>query len=309
MNNRSFRPGRYVRVYSKNNVESIIPNSRLRKVLHLSITILVILAGLQLIFYLIIAPKLQLTELQIENNNMLSDAEIVSLSGLTGNELFFSNEINLVEKNLETHPLVQDAVVTRKFPNSIIIEIKERSPEIITFAETSTGAAVPVMIDKTGFIYRIGLDTHEITNEDYVVFSGIAPELLVVGSFLPQQLVKLLINLKNLDNDGSNLSDFISELRLELPGGYKRNAVSADNFFGSSDVIAFDDAALESGFDVIVYTVGYSIPLRFNGYISTERFEEGLMLLDTWKTQTGDPRLPVVREFDLRAGPPVAVWE
>ena len=309
MNNTSLKPARYVRMKSRNNAELIIPNGRLRKVLHLSITLLVIVAGVQLIFHLIVAPKLQVSVLQIEYNEMLSDAEILSLSGLSGDELFFSNEINLVETNLEAHPLVQDALVTRKFPNALKIEIKERSPEIITFTKTSTGAAVPVLIDETGFIFRIGLNADEIAFEDYIIFSGIAPELLVVGNFLPEKLIKLLTNLKNLDNDGSNLSAFISELRLELPGGYHRSAVSVDQLIGTSDVFSFDNAALESGFDIVVYTVGYRIPLRFSGYISIERFQEGLMLLDTWKTQLGDARLPVVREFDLRAGPPVAVWE
>ena len=47
MNNTSLKPARYVRMKSKNNVELIIPNGRLRKVLHLSITLLVIVAGVQ----------------------------------------------------------------------------------------------------------------------------------------------------------------------------------------------------------------------------------------------------------------------
>ena len=93
MNNTSLKPARYVRMKSRNNAELIIPNGRLRKVLHLSITLLVIVAGVQLIFHLIVAPKLQVSVLQIEHNEVLSDAEILSLSGLSGDELFLATKL------------------------------------------------------------------------------------------------------------------------------------------------------------------------------------------------------------------------
>ena len=57
---------------------------RLRRVLHLVIATLVLMLALEAVFFLLLAPRLHLTTVNVATDLALSDAEVLAMAGLTG---------------------------------------------------------------------------------------------------------------------------------------------------------------------------------------------------------------------------------
>ena len=294
--------------------------NRLRRTLHFIIAALLTVLGLELTFYLVLAPRLRITTIQVASDLALSDAEVLAMAGLTGNELFFSVDTATIGARLEQHPLVRAAAIQLRFPDALFLTVTARQPLAVVLTATSTGAVVPALVDESGFVYRAGLPAGEPA-PDLPLVSGLPPELVQVGAHLPAGVALLLQDLDDLRTTRPALVALISELELVPTGdaGAHRTAdgSAADGSAADGpapdgpvpDGPAADASAWAAGFDTVLYPIGYTTPLRLGPRLVAHDLAEAFVLLELWRTRAASHELPSLRELDLRAGPPVAVTD
>ena len=279
--------------------------NRLRRTLHFIIAALLTVLGLELTFYLVLAPRLRIATIQVASDLALSDAEVLAMAGLTGNELFFSVDTATIGARLEQHPLVRAAALQLRFPDALFLTVTARQPLAVVLTATSTGAVVPALVDESGFVYRAGLPAGEPA-PDLPLVSGLPPELVQVGAHLPAGVVLLLRDLDDLRTTRPALAALISELEL-VPTGDAGAHRTADG--PAPDGLAADASAWAAGFDTVLYPIGYTTPLRLGPRLVAHDLAEAFVLLELWRTRAASHELPSLRELDLRAGPPVAVTD
>lgn len=103
------------------------------------------------IFFVLIAiivylqsPLSQIRHVDIKGNQVLADDEIVAKSGLSkGENIWMLNDTKAKEK-VESHPLIKEATVKRKLPQSVEVKVDEY--QIVGYIEND-GAYYPLLED------------------------------------------------------------------------------------------------------------------------------------------------------------------
>lgn len=78
------------------------------------------------VYYLLQSDLMNLKEVVVEGNEQVEEEEIVNISNLVTNRNIFKYNLKEIEKDIESHAYIKDANVQRKFPRTIIIDVKER---------------------------------------------------------------------------------------------------------------------------------------------------------------------------------------
>ena len=269
--------------------------ARLRRVLRLVIATLLLMLALEAVFFLLLAPRLHLTTVNVATDLALSDAEVLAMAGLTGNEQFFSIDAAAIEARLEQHLLVQDAAVSMRFPDTLRLDLTARTAAAVMLAVEPDGSTRAAQVDRDGLVFLAGVAPWGRPEAaDVPVLSGLAPELLQPGAHLPEPVRAVLADLSALAASDPVLATLISEIRL-VPIGAPPTA----------DPLGAD--ALASGFDLIVFPIGFSTVLRFATELTEAHLAEALVLLDLIRTNSAQRGMADVGELDFRGAMPVAV--
>lgn len=86
---------------------------------------------LTLFFFLIVmiiylqSPFSKVEQIDVQGNEAISDEQIIEYSNLSINENIWRINVNEVEKNILSHPIVKDIHVERKFPQTIKVTVVE----------------------------------------------------------------------------------------------------------------------------------------------------------------------------------------
>jgi hypothetical protein len=272
--------------------------NRLRRVLHFVIAALLAVLALELVFYLVLAPRLRISTIQVVSDLPVSDSEVLAMADLTGNELFFSLDTDTIGARLQEHPLIREAVVELRFPDTLYLTVSAREPLAVVLTAAETGELVPAVVDESGFVFRDGLPPAD-PGFDLPLVTGLPAELVRLGDYLPAGVALLLQDLDHLRATRPALSDLISELEVVPTGASGTNPESGG---GLAEALA-----VGAGFDVLLYPIGYTTPLRLGPRLVPHDLAEAFVLLELWRTRAANQELPRLRELDLRAGPPVAV--
>ena len=269
--------------------------SRLRRVLQLVIATLLLMLALEAVFFLLLAPRLHLTTVNVATDLALSDAEVLAMAGLTGDEQFFSIDAAAIEARLEQHLLVRDAAVSMQFPNTLRLDLAARTATAVLLAADPDGSTRTALVDRDGLVFLAGVAPwgHDEA-ADVPVLSGLASGLLQPGEQLPEPVRAVLEDLHMLAASDPVLGTLISEIRL-VPIGAPPSAAP------------LTAEALASGFDLLVYPIGFEAVLRFGAELTEGRLAEALVLLDLMRTRTAERGTAAVDELDLRGASPVAV--
>lgn len=268
--------------------------SRLRRVLHLVIATLVLMVVLEMVFFLLLVPRLRLTTVAVTTDLALSDAEVLTMAGLTGNEQFFSLDVAAIAARLEHNLLVRDATVALRFPDTLRLTLTGRKPVAVVLTSAPGDAVRAALVDADGLVFLSGAAPWGSSDAaDVPVLTGLAPEVAGHGRQLPEALHRVLVDLETLQAADPVLAALISEVRL-VPMG------------ASAAAAPLDPAALDSGFDTLLYPIGFDTLLRFGPRLSAHQLAEAFVLLDLIQSRSADVA-PAVGELDLRSGTPIAV--
>lgn len=138
-----------------------IKKRKKRKIRLIIFLVIIIIVGI--ILYLLKSPTFALIDVEITGNNQLTTEEVFAQSGLELGKSVFS-EFNIVTKvRLKQNGYIEDAKVSKKLPNIIQIEIKERKKQFQI--KTETGFYID--IDEQGYIIDCSQE-----KENLIVITG-----------------------------------------------------------------------------------------------------------------------------------------
>jgi cell division septal protein FtsQ len=224
----------------------------------------------ELLFHLLIAPRLVLRNVRISTDLSLSKEEILDLAGVQSGAYYYSLDTGSIGEKLAALPAVKEVSVQKVFPDTLELTLRARHPLAILLFESSDGHSVPLAVDEEGVVFQIGA---ELTSWDLPVIGGVTFSPLRAGVRLPEPVQSLLKDLASLRALTPELFELISEVRLLSREG--------------------------SAMDMIVYPLSQPVRLRLGPNLQAETLRNAFMVLDLLAGQGLAER---VRELDLRTG-------
>ena len=97
------------------------------------LAMLLFLAGYS-VYHLFILPFNTTAKIQVLGINNIHEAELKKAVGLTGTEKWGKIDKDVLLHRVASYPLVAEARVVKKYPNTVLIEIIERKPVGILLA-------------------------------------------------------------------------------------------------------------------------------------------------------------------------------
>ena len=120
---------------------------RIKKIIKAITLLLIISAG---IIFALVSPIFNIENIQVLNNEHLSDETITSLSQIALGQNIFQFNKSKTEKNIKTNAYIENVKISRKLPNKVEIQIEERQKDYNV--EFLNGYAY---INKQGYILEI----------------------------------------------------------------------------------------------------------------------------------------------------------
>lgn len=225
------------------------------------------LAG-ELVFHLIVAPRLMIRQVDIVSDAelRLDDASLLAIAKLTEQPYYFSVDPVEVAERLESYASIQSARVEKAFPDTLKIRVTGRKPLAIALVEQS-GRSVPVAFDREGVVFQIGTSVDEY---DLPIVSGLTFADVRLGQRIARPLIGFLESLETLRISDPVLFSLISELKF-----VKKN---------------------RSDFEVVLFPRDYPIRVRLGSEISSDLMKRIVLVLDVFSRQGVDN----IREIDFR---------
>lgn len=235
-----------------------------RKVLLALIVGLVPVAAASL---LLVFPAMRVTRLEIAGRTTLDREEVLRWAALHPVEYLATVDCQRIAVNLQAHPQVAEAEVSRLFPNGLRITITDRTPVAAVLA-TLDGKARAIGVDREGYAFRA-----LPADSDVPVLSGIRFEGFRFGVRLPESLLPVLRSLEALRESDPGLLSAFSEIRLvRRPYG---------------------------DLELLLYPLQYRIPVRTPAVLNEEMLRSIILVLDVVERQGLSP---AISELDFRTG-------
>ena len=233
--------------------------------------------ALALLARFVAEPLTRIRHVVVRSDVALADDQVLALSGLQGSDHWYSIAPAVLQRRLESNPLVRSAKVEKVFPDTVRMTVWGRQPAALVLA--SSGArSLPIIVDGDGIVFKVGATSEEI---DLPVISGLSVGDMALGAQLPAAYVSLVADLAVLRTRSPSLYALVSEVRV-LPAGDP--AVSS---------------ASPAGFDVLLYLTSSPVPVRMRGTIDETFVKYTLMVLDLLSKQGV---LKDIQELDFRGG-------
>ena len=118
-----------------------------------------------LFIYIFISSSIfNLKKIDVYGNKKISNSEITKIASIKENKNIFKYNLKKIEKNLLKNPYVKYTKISRKFPDRLLIVIKENSEYAIIKDETSY-----IYIGEKGLVLG---EEKDITNKNIPIISG-----------------------------------------------------------------------------------------------------------------------------------------
>lgn len=186
------------------------------KILRIFIPICLIIICAQIIFYFLISPKLQVQNIIITGAVEIEKELIVAAAGLHTRVFYGDVDVNHIRENILSLTQVRDAVVKKRFPNTVSIAISERIAVLVCITPHETIAQSVALIDQSGFIYAY--QSADSRNELLPILSGFTFTEFTIGVQLPRALQSFMESLAQLKTDSVELYQQLSEVQIHAVG-------------------------------------------------------------------------------------------
>jgi cell division protein FtsQ len=171
-----------------------------------------VLALLLAYLFFLHMPYFNLQQVDITGIRRLSRAEVVEASEVEAGINLLTVDLQSIASRLKRHPWIRSAVVYRRFPGQLIIEIEERTPRAILASDR-----LYYVDEQAEFFTRLlpGDSVH------YPLFTGVTPQDLKNHGSEVREMIRLglglldLIERAGLEDDPSA----IGEIRMNLHEG------------------------------------------------------------------------------------------
>ncbi|MFH1784711.1 MAG: FtsQ-type POTRA domain-containing protein [bacterium] len=92
------------------------------------ITAVLSFGGTKLYNFVFYSEHFKIKSVTVMGNHSLEESNVLKLSGLSGGENIFGVNNSAIESLMELHPSIKKVDVKRKFPDRLLVSIKERMP-------------------------------------------------------------------------------------------------------------------------------------------------------------------------------------
>lgn len=230
--------------------------------------ILFLLLAIVGFYYFIFIPNTSVANFQFYGNTVLSEVFLKDIAHIKMDTKWNKIDTLQIAQSIASISMVETVTVEKKFPDQIIINIKERIPVAMTFAEIDSISS-PVLIDKNGVLFR----NSEIDIQSYPIISGLNFENFSDGLRLNTQLIQLLNNILELQTHNPHLLNQISEIKI-IPKQY-------------------------GGYELVLFPISKNIRVRVLDKLDVDTLKYTILVLDVI-TEIDDSHL--IDEIDLRSG-------
>ena len=230
--------------------------------------VLFFLAVLELIYSLVVMPNLAITNLEVHSDFAITEEDVLAVAGLDKNEYYFSLDCRVIQEKLLSFLLIREAEVTKIFPDTVRISLRQRTPLFVSFGSLE-GTAVPVVFDEEGVAFQIG---RSISEWNLPILSGLKFKP-VLGMRLPEMLDPLLRDLDTLKRSAPVLFNQLSEIKVITSGN--------------------------DGYELIAFPVDHSVKIVLGSDLNESVLKQVYLVMDVFEQQGLAGR---VKELDLRTG-------
>lgn len=240
----------------------------LRRLFTAIIATLAFILAAEIAYHFLIAPYLVVNKItiQAESDFPYTNAELLSIAGVSGDTYFFDVKPKLISARLERVPVIQSVEVSKQFPRSLNITITERDP-LAALTVLNADGMVPAYVDSAGVIFR----SKGVEFMDLPIISGIDVPAYKDGMQLPQVLTSFLEDLQHLQQENPALYRLISEVKF-----VKKN--TAD-------------------YEVVLFPSQYQVKVRIGPALTEELMKYVVLVLDV---VAGKGLESTIEEIDFR---------
>ena len=224
---------------------------------------------MEILFNLFLAPRLRIRSVALESDIPINDESLLNITGLDRDNWYFSLDVEKLEDSLEKLAMVEEARVTKQFPNRMVISLRSRRPLVMSLS-MGKGELDPLVIDKEGVVFLSG---RQVFSYNLPLLGGIDSSWSQPGALLSQDVLPLLEDLEKLKSDSENLYDIISEITLK---------------------------PREKGmFDIELHLTTHKIPVLLDLPVTEDKMNQAVMVVDVMEKEGLDRK---IEEIDLRSG-------
>ncbi|MBU0934811.1 MAG: FtsQ-type POTRA domain-containing protein [Spirochaetes bacterium] len=243
-------------------------NSALGVVRTVLVLFTVILAAF-LFTVLIFLPATEIKQVVVSGMDRLSSTEILQWSTLPTGVHWFSVDTHALTASLERNPRLAEVSVSRKFPDTVLVEVKERTALALLYVRDANNRLRAHCIDRSGVVFA-PLAAYDADSK-LPVISGIEVRGLQYGMTLGPRFDSMLKSLTQLQSAQPQLLSAISEIRVvDLK---------------------------EAGIELLLYPVHYPVPVRMRPELNADMVKSVLLVLDV---VAGRGLIPTLQELDFR---------
>lgn len=120
-----------------------------KRVIFLTIFILLSIAIIAVTYYLIKNPKFNISAISVSGNNVVTVDEIISKSGISLGDNIIKSYFKINREDIESLPYIEDVKVSLKLPHELKINVKER---ISTYYAYDREKNIYYRLDENGII-------------------------------------------------------------------------------------------------------------------------------------------------------------
>lgn len=212
----------------------------------------------------------RIAKVDVAGMESVSQDEIVQALQLGPEANLVNADIRAMEERILSNPKIDEAKISRSFPDRLFIQLTERTPVACVFVSDGTGTR-PVAVDGDGVAFAY-MDTMPAAKK-LPVLSGIRFENFAPGQKLPAMLLPLLGDMAGLSGGDSRVLDAFSEIKVEKVG--------------------------DSGADILLYPADRPIPVRMSARLTQSGLSSALLVLDILAAR---PDAASIEEIDFRTG-------
>lgn len=248
---------------------------RLRVFFRNVIVLLSIILVAELIYHFYIAPRLIITTVNITSTGRqpVDTADLLAKVGVAEGMGYLSMRGEEIARRLEENYLIESAVVTKSFPDTLNVAISPRIPLLVSLIDGDRGV-VPVVMDQRGVVFQVGWNSYRalgVEAQEFPIVSGIRFPGVVLGASIPEELIPVFEQLALLRRDAPQLFGLLSEIRFVNRGG--------------------------RSYDLILYFRGYRTRVRVDNDLSETLIMYVLAVMEGSR-QSGV--VPPIEELDFR---------
>ena len=240
----------------------IVDNRKVRnenpiRVFVIVIAILLLVLAAELIFHLLISPRMLIKriDVSIDGSLLLDEQSLLAIAEVGNSPYYFEIDTESIVARLESYPPIRVAQVSKSFPDKLKISVWGRTPLVLALVEGESGT-IPVTFDSEGVIFQIG---ESVANFDLPAVSGLTFASVRLGQRIARPLATFL--------------DDLQRIRLVEPALF--NLISEIKFVTKN----------HSGYEVILFAKSYPARVLVGSSIDAELMKRIVLVLDVLSQQ------------------------